>query len=180
MRVFRNPRCRARLLAALLGLGCCAPAPAQSLPFAKRWLLEGQPAVPGAYTVATIDDTGITWSVRGKGPPPCTQRFALVKERPGTVYRDGRGKQFVAGVPGSIPTYLLNIVGGNCRGIEDQVRISYPLIYDVTHIEVIEYVKGRQAGSRRFYRKAGTVKAGEPPRPGSTGGHPGPRTPGRP
>jgi hypothetical protein len=96
------------------------------------------------------------------------------------VYLDGRGRKFVAGVPGSIPTYLLNIVGGNCRGIEDQVRISYPLIYDVNHIEVIEYVKGKPASSRRFHRKPDPVKPAGPARSGSRGAHPDPRSPGRP
>jgi hypothetical protein len=170
-----HPGVRACLIA--LGLVCAPALLAQPLPFAKRWLLDGAAAAPAAYTILTIDDARIGWSAPGASPPPCSQAFALRQERPGTVYLDGRGRKFVAGVQGSIPTYLLAIVGGDCRGIEDQLRISYPLVYDTDHIEVIEYVKGKPVSSRRFHRAPEPVT---PARRGSTGGHRDPRSPGRP
>jgi hypothetical protein len=167
----------------VLGLGCAAAVPAQpmpaSLPFSGRWLLDEGRATAG-YTVLTVKEASLTWSVPGKTPPPCAQDFAVQREKPGTVYLDGRGKKFVAGVPGSIPTYLLKLVGGNCRGIEDALRIHYPLVYDVGHIEVIEYVKGKPVSARRFHRAPGPVTPSGSAKRGSTSGHPGPRSPGRP
>jgi hypothetical protein len=175
--------CRLRPLALVLGLVGAAALRAQpvppSLPFSGRWLLDEGPATAG-YTVLTVKEAGLTWSVPGKAPPPCTQDFTVQQEKPGTVYLDGRGKKFVAGVPGSIPTYLLKLVGGNCRGIEEALRIHYPLVYDVGHIEVIEYVKGRPVSARRFHRAPGGVTPSGSSRRGSTGGHRGPRSPGRP
>jgi hypothetical protein len=167
-------------LAFAIGLGCAPALHAESLPFAGRWLLDRPPATPAAYTMLAVDDAGLAWSAPKGGPRGCAQRFVPRREKPGTVYLDGRGKKFVAGAPGSIPTYLLDLAGGNCRGIEDQLRISYPLIYDVGHIEIIEYVKGRPMSSRRFHRAPDPVKPPAPARPDSTGGRRDPRSPGRP
>jgi hypothetical protein len=74
-------------------------------------------------------------------------------ETPGTVYVDGRGTKFLAGVKGSIPTYLLQLRTSTCGRVGEDVRIRYPVVYDTGHIEVIEYVNGKPLGSRRFHRK---------------------------
>jgi hypothetical protein len=137
------------LLAGLAGLACSTPVLAQSLPFAGRWLLDERPDAPAAYTRLTVKGESMRWS----GPaasPSCVQAFVVKQEKPGTVYVDGRGTRFVAGMKGSIPTYLLQLRTSTCGGIGDDVRIRYPLVYDTTHIEVIEYVNGKPVRSRRF------------------------------
>lgn len=145
-------RNRARLLAFVAGIACTPALFAQALPFAGRWLLE-EPAPAGlAYPTLTVKDTSMTWSGRDKSVPPCVQQFTLKKEAPGTSYTNGRGTKFIAGITGSLPTYLLRIDSNSCKGIEEEVRISYPLVYDTRHIEVIEYVKGKPVTSRRFRR----------------------------
>lgn len=138
-------------LAAVAGLGCAAPVLAQDLPFSGRWLLDdGQ---KGAYTDLTIEGSRLSWRAADQSAPACTQAFALKNEARGTEYANGRGTRFVAGVPGSLPTYLLAIGAGTCKGVEDTLRIIYPLVYDTRHIEIIEYVKGKPATARRFHRK---------------------------
>jgi len=143
------------LLAFLLGLGCAPSvlAQAQALPFAGRWLLDAQPASQATYTVLSVKDDRLRWSGPNKSVPPCEQEFALKKEKPGTVYLDGRGTRFLAGFPGSIPTYLLTLRSSTCGRAGDDVRIRYPLIYDTQHIEVIEYENGKPVSSRRFHRR---------------------------
>jgi hypothetical protein len=142
-------------IALLCGLACFpAAVQAQSLPFAGRWLLDENPKAPAAaYTVLTIDGEKMRWSGPGKATPACVQAFLLKQEKPGTVYVDGRGTKFLAGVKGSIPTYLLQLRSSTCGRAGEDTRIRYPLVYDTQHIEVIGYVKGKPVSSRRFHRK---------------------------
>ena len=154
MRMTMHPRpgraCLLALLAAA-GLGCATPVPAQDLPVSGRWLLDdGQ---KGAYTDLRIEGGSLTWRAADKSAPTCTQAFVLKNEARGTEYANGRGTRFVSGVPGSLPTYLLTIGAGSCKGIEDALRIIYPLVYDTRHIEIIEYVKGKPVTARRFHRQ---------------------------
>lgn len=135
----------------VLGLGCAAPVLAEPLPYVGRWLPDEDPGPPAARTVLTIKDARMTW--REPDAPACVRDFALQKERPGTVYRDGRGTKFVAGAPGSIPTYLLKLGPGTCGSPGDYVRISFPLVYDIGHIELIDYVAGKPVAVRRYRRK---------------------------
>ncbi|MFC5548035.1 hypothetical protein [Massilia aerilata] len=143
------------LCALLCGLACFpAAVQAQALPFAGRWLLDENPKAPAAaYTVLTIDGEKMRWSGPDKATPVCVQEFALKQEKPGTVYADGRGTRFLAGVKGSIPTYLLQLRSSTCGRAGEDTRIRYPLVYDTRHIEVIGYVKGKPVSSRRFHRK---------------------------
>jgi hypothetical protein len=141
------------LLAMLAGLGCAAPALAQPLPFAGRWLLDDGPGPQAAYTRLSIEDGRMTWTGPGKATPPCVQAFVLKPERPGTVYVDGRGTRFLAGVKGSIPTWLLQLRSSSCGRTGEDTRVRYPLVYDTRHIEVIGYVNGKPVSARRFHRK---------------------------
>ena len=141
------------LLSFLLGLGCAPSLLAQPLPFAGRWLLDTQPASRAGYTVLSVKDDRLRWSGPNKSVPPCEQEFVLKKEKPGTVYLDGSGTRFLAGFPGSIPTYLLTLRSSTCGRAGEDVRIRYPLIYDTRHIEVIEYENGKPVSSRRFHRR---------------------------
>jgi hypothetical protein len=142
------------LVAMLLGLACAPAALAQGLPFSGRWLLDEDPRAPAAaYTVLSIEDSTMTWSGPGKTTPRCVQEFTLKQEKPGTVYVDGRGTRFVAGLKGSIPTYLLQLRSSTCGRAGEDTRIRYPLVYDIMHIEVIGYMNGRPISSRRFHRK---------------------------
>lgn len=153
MRPTLHTRRGLRLLALIAGLGCTSSVLAQAVPFSGRWLLDNPPKNQAVYTTLTIKDTSMSWHGQDQSvPPPCVQQFVLQQEPAGTVYANGRGTKFIAGVAGSLPTYLLKIGSGTCAGIEDAVRISYPLVYDVAHIEVIEYVKGKPVTSRRFHR----------------------------
>jgi hypothetical protein len=148
------PGWRAGLLACVFSLGCAPFALAQDLPFAGRWLLDEQPGVPAAaYPVLTVRGDRMSWGGLKKSAPTCVQQFVLQNEKPGTMYVNGRGTKFMTGVPGSLPSYLFKITASNCPGLEEAVRISYPLVYDVRHIEVIEYVKGKPVTFRRFHRK---------------------------
>lgn len=143
-----------RLLAIVLGLGAAPPLLAQqALPFAGRWLLDDRAGADAAYTVLNIKGERMSWSGPDKSAPRCVQEFALKKETPGSEYLDGRGIKFIAGVKGSLPTYLLQLRSSTCGRAGEEVRISYPLVYDTRHIEVIEYVNGKPAGSRRFRRE---------------------------
>jgi hypothetical protein len=146
-----GPARRVKLLALVLGLGLGYGAPllAQPLPLAGRWL----PDEGGSSTVLTIKDGKLSWREPKTSAPACVRPFVLKKEIPGTVYTNGQGTKFVAGVPGSIPTYLLKLEPGACGSAGDEVRISFPLIYDTNHIELIDYVAGKPAGVRRFHRK---------------------------
>jgi hypothetical protein len=140
--------------ALLLGLACAPAALAQPLPFEGRWLLDEEPGKPAAaYTVLNIGDGSMTWTGPARSTPRCVQEFALKEEKPGTVYADGRGSRFVAGVKGSIPTYLLQLRGSTCGRAGEQTRIRYPLVYDTQHIDVIGYVAGKPVSARRFHRK---------------------------
>jgi len=143
------------VFALLCGLACFpAAVQAQSLPFAGRWLLDENPKAPAAaYTVLSIEGEKMRWSGPGKATPVCVQEFALKQEKPGTVYVDGRGTRFLAGVKGSIPTYLLALRSSTCGRAGEDTRIRYPLVYDTQHIEVIGYVNGKPVSSRRFHRK---------------------------
>jgi hypothetical protein len=139
-------------LALLAGLACAPSVLAQSLPFAGRWLLDDGAQAPAAHTVLTIKGERLSWSGPGKAAPGCVQDFVVKKESPGTVYVDGRGTRFVAGMKGSIPTYLLQLRTSTCGGIGEDVRIRYPLVYDTRHIEFIEYAQGKPVSARRFRR----------------------------
>jgi hypothetical protein len=144
-------------LAALFGLACAGPAFAQSLPqslpFTGRWLLDDDPGPTAAYTRLDIDDGRMTWTGPDKATPSCVQAFVVKPERPGTVYVDGRGTRFLAGVKGSIPTWLLQLRSSSCGRAGEDTRIRYPLVYDTQHIEVIGYVNGKPVSARRFHRK---------------------------
>jgi hypothetical protein len=152
MKILSSPRRQVRLLATVLGLGCAAPVLAQTLPFSGRWQLENPTPAQAPYAVLSVKGGSLAWSAAGKRAPACVQQFEVKTEKPGTVYTDGRGTRFVAGAPGSIPTYLLKLGSTTCPGIEEEVRIRYPLVYDTAHIEIIEYVKGKPVSSRRFSR----------------------------
>lgn len=141
------------LLVVLLGLGAAPSLFAQSLPFSGSWLLEDGSAAPATYTSLTVKGESMTWSGPDESVPKCVQEFALKREKPGTVYVDGRGTRFLAGVKGSIPTYLLQLRTSTCGRAGEEVRIRYPLVYDTRHIEVIEYVNGKPVSARRFRRK---------------------------
>jgi hypothetical protein len=141
------------LLAMLFGLACAPSVLAQSLSFTGKWLLDDGSEAQAGYTVLTIKGERLSWSGPNKSAPGCVQEFVVKKENPGTVYLDGRGTKFVAGVKGSIPTYLLQLRTSTCGRIGEDVRIRYPVVYDTGHIEVIEYVSGKPLGSRRFHRK---------------------------
>jgi hypothetical protein len=143
-----------RLLALVVGLGCASSVPAQEVPFAGRWLLDEQPgAAASAYPVLTIKGERMSWSGPTKSAPGCVQQFMLQKEPPGTTYLNGRGTKFIAGVPGSLPTYLLKLSANSCAGGADAVRISYPMVYGSRQIEVIEYASGKPVSVRRLHRK---------------------------
>jgi hypothetical protein len=139
-----------RLLTLLAGLACAPAALAQSVPFSGRWLLEDGSAAQAVYTTLTVKGERLSWSGPDKSAPGCVQEFVVKQEKPGTVYVDGRGTKFVAGVKGSIPTYLLQLRTSTCGGIGEDLRIRYPLVYDTGHIELIEYVNGKPVSSRRF------------------------------
>ena len=141
------------VLALLLGLACAPAVLAQSLPFAGKWLLDEDPKAPAAYTVLDIGDNTMTWTGPARSTPRCVQEFALKEEKPGTVYVDGRGTRFVAGLKGSIPTFLLQLRASTCGRAGETTRIRYPLVYDTRHIEVIGYVGGKPVSARRFHRK---------------------------
>jgi hypothetical protein len=156
MKIFSSPQRRVRLFATIFGLGfgfgCTAPLLAQTLPFSGRWQLDNPTQAQALYAVLSVKGESLAWSAANKRAPTCVQQFEVKQEKPGTVYTDGRGTKFVAGAPGSIPTYLLKLVSTTCPGIEEEVRIRYPLVYDIAHIEIIEYVKGKPVSSRRFSR----------------------------
>jgi hypothetical protein len=141
------------LLAILLGLGAAPAVLAQSLPFTGRWVLDDGSAAPAPYTSLTVKGERMTWSGPDKAAPGCVQEFVLKTEKPGTVYVDGRGTKFLAGVKGSIPTYLLQLRTSTCGRAGEDVRIRYPLVYDTRHIEVIEYAGGKPVSAWRFRRK---------------------------
>jgi hypothetical protein len=153
MKIFLRPVQPARLLVLAFALGCSPPLLAQDLPFNGRWLLDNPPPAQAAYTSLTIKDGSMSWNGPDKSLPKCTQRFVLQQERPGTMYTNARGTKFMTGVTGSLPTYLLKIHDGTCAGSAAEVRISFPLVYDTRHIEVVDYVQGKPVGFRRFHRK---------------------------
>jgi hypothetical protein len=95
----------------------------------------------------------MSWHGKDKSLPRCVWQFTLKQDKPGTVYTNARGTKFVAGAPGSIPTYLLQVSPGTCGSASEEVRINYPLIYDTRHIELIEYATGKPVNVRRFHRK---------------------------
>jgi len=137
----------------LLGLAWAPGALAQPLPFAGKWLLDEDPKAPAAYTVLRIEDGAMTWTGPARSTPKCVQEFVLQEEKPGTMYVDGRGTRFLAGLKGSIPTYLLQLRSSTCGRAGETTRIRYPLVYDTEHIEVIGYVGGKPVSARRFHRK---------------------------
>lgn len=150
MNNFPRPGSRAHLLAFVLSLGGTSSLLAQTLPFAGRWLLDAPPGTQSVYTRLTIKDTTLSWGGATKSAPTCVQAFTLKKEKPGTEYRDGHGTKFLAGVRGSLPTYLLTLTSSTCGNANEDVRISFPLVYDLNHIEVIDYIKGQPVSARRF------------------------------
>jgi len=122
--------------------------PAQPLPLAGRWV----PDDPAETTLLTIQDMTLSWREGKHKKPACVRPFALLPERPGTIYLDGRGTKLVAGAKGSIPTYVLKLAPGECGVAGDVVRIVFPLIYDTAHIELIQYAGGRPVDVTRFHR----------------------------
>ena len=101
----------------------------------------------------TIKGERMSWSGPAGSAPGCVQEFVLQKENPGTVYVNGHGTKFVAGLSGSLPTYLLKLGAGTCASTEEEMRISFPFVYDRNHIELVGYAKGKPISSRRFRRK---------------------------
>jgi hypothetical protein len=162
MKIFARLQCRVHWLAVLSGLACAPAALAQAhlqpLPFSGLWLLETAPGAQPIYTRLTIKGTTLSWRGAGKSTPACEQAFVLQTERRGTVYRDGRGTQFIAGIAGSLPTYLLKLGAGSCSHAGEDVRISFPLVYDTDHIEFIEYVAGKPVSARRLRRRHGVTR----------------------
>ena len=149
-----HPGWRARLLAMAAGLGCALSVLAQDMPFAGRWLPEQQPgAAAAAYPVLTIKGDSMSWGGPTRSAPACVQQFVLQNEKPGTMYVNGRGIKFIAGVAGSLPTYLLKLRTNGCAGGADAVRIIYPTVYGSRQIEVLEYVNGKVVSARRLHRK---------------------------
>jgi len=141
-------------LTLFVGLACAPAVMAQALPFTGQWVLDDDPgAAQAAYTRLRIEDGSMTWMGADKVAPACVQAFVVKAERPGTLYVDGRGTRFLAGVKGSIPTWLLQLRSSTCGRAGEDTRIRYPLIYDTQHIEVIGYVNGKPVSSRRFHRK---------------------------
>jgi hypothetical protein len=152
MKSFAGARRPARWLAVFIGLVCAPPLLAEPLPFAGRWLLDDGSRPQAVYTNLTIKGESMSWSGSKKSTPGCVQQFVLKKENPGTVYLNGQGTKFVAGFKGSLPTYLLKLGASTCSSTAVDVRISYPLVYDTRHIDLIEYVDGKPVSSRRFVR----------------------------
>ncbi|HEX8785975.1 MAG TPA: hypothetical protein VF793_07325 [Telluria sp.] len=153
MKNFLSSRCRARLLATVVGLGWASSLLAQPLPYIGRWLLDDQAEAQASPSILTVKEASMTWSGPNKSAPACVQQFVVKKENPGSVYTDGHGTKFVAGSLGSLPTYLLKVSASTCGGANEDVRIRFPLVYDINHIEVIEYVNGKPVSARRFHRK---------------------------
>jgi hypothetical protein len=153
MEFFSGARRRAQWLAIVIGLGCAPPLLAEPLPFTGQWLLDDASGAQAVYTKLSITAGNMSWSGSKKSTPGCVQQFVLRTENPGTVYTNGRGTEFVAGVKGSLPTYLLKIGASSCSNTAVDLRISYPLVYDTRHIDLIEYVDGKPVSSRRFVRK---------------------------
>lgn len=145
-----SPRYRARLFAFVLGLACAAPLLAEPLPLHGRWQADEPEA---GQAVLTIKAATLSWRGRNAPAPACVQDYVLNKERPGTVYTDGRGTKFVAGSLGSIPTYLMTLGAGTCGTPGAQVRVRFPLIYDINHIEFIEYAAGKPVSACRLHRR---------------------------
>jgi hypothetical protein len=150
---FSRLRRGVRRLAIVVGLACGPAALAQPLPFTGHWLPDDHLETQASHAVLTIKSASMSWSGPKRSPPACVREFVLIKENPGTVYADGRGTQFVAGVTGSLPTYLLKVSASTCDSVADAVRISFPLVYDRRHMEFIEYVNGKPVAARRFHRK---------------------------
>jgi hypothetical protein len=154
MKTHLHPGWQAYLLALVVGLGCAPSVLAQDVPFAGRWQLDEQPgAVASSFSVLTIKGDRMAWGGPTKSAPACVQQFVLQQERPGTMYVNGRGTKFIAGVTGSLPTYLLKLHANSCEGVADAVRIIYPTVYATGQIEVLEYVNGKVVSARRFHRK---------------------------
>jgi hypothetical protein len=154
MKTFLGSSCRAQLLLAMfLGLGTVSPLHAEPVPFAGRWLADDDTEPLAGYTTLVVQGDTMSWHGKDRSLPRCVRQFTLKQERPGTVYTNAHGTKFIAGAPGSIPTYLLQLSPGTCGSAGDEVRINYPLIYDTRHIELIDYAAGRPAGARRFHRR---------------------------
>lgn len=134
--------------AALLTLFCAFSVHAEPLPHIGHWVPDEQ-----AGTLLTIKENSLSWRGADKSAPACVEQYVLKPERPGSVYTNGRGTKFVAGVNGSLPTYLLKLGASTCEGIREEVRVSFHMVYDINHIEVIEYAGGKAVSARRFHRE---------------------------
>lgn len=143
-------RARLRLLTLVAGLGVSPSLLAEPLLYVGKWIPDAQAS---SDWLLTIKDTSMSWRGPDKSALACVQALELKKEKPGTVYGDGRGKRFVAGSLGSLPTYLFKLGPDTCGGPADQVRISFPLVYDTQHIELIEYAGGKPLTVRHLHRK---------------------------
>lgn len=160
---FASPACRAALLGIVLGLGCAHPLWAQALQsqapqshgpqFVGHWQSDGAgTAAEAPSAILSLDEATLSWRPQRRAAPVCKGSFTLTQERPGTVYRNARGEKFVAGSPGSFPTFLLKVNPGSCGGSADAWRLSFPLAYDRRHMELTEYQAGRPIGYRRMLR----------------------------
>jgi len=153
MKTSLGSRGRAQLLALFLGLGAMSSLQAEPMPFAGRWQVDDDTEPQAGYTTLVVKGDTMSWHGKDRSLPKCVRQFTLKREKPGTVYTNARGTKFIAGAPGSIPTYLLQMSPGTCGSAGEEVRINYPLIYDTSHIELIEYASGKPASGRRFHRK---------------------------
>lgn len=153
MKTSLGSRGRAQLLALFLGLGAMSSLQAEPVPFAGRWQMDDDVEPPAGYTTLVVKGDTMSWHGKDKSLPKCVRQFTLKREKPGTVYTNARGTKFIAGAPGSIPTFLLQLGPGACGSASEAVRINYPLIYDTRHIELIEYATGKPVSVRRFHRK---------------------------
>jgi len=153
MKTSLGSRGRAQLLALFLGLGATSSLQAEPLPFAGRWQVDDDPEPQAGYTTLVVKGDTMSWHGKDRSLPKCVRQFTLKREKPGTVYTNARGTKFIAGAPGSIPTFLLQLGPGACGNASEAVRINYPLIYDTRHIELIEYATGKPVSVRRFHRK---------------------------
>jgi hypothetical protein len=150
MKTLSNPMCRA--LVVLLACAWLPALAAERLSIFGKWAPDEGAGAKAGSPALTIEGSKLSWSGSKDGQPACVREFTLREERPGTVYTNGRGTKFVAGAKGSLPTFLLRIGASTCARTADAVRISFPLVYDSRHIEVLELAQGRVIASQRFYR----------------------------
>jgi hypothetical protein len=143
----------AALASLCLTLNCApaAQAQAETPQFLGHWKSDN-PASTAPDAVLTIEGATVSWHPKRGAKPMCSGTFALQAEKPGTVYLDAHGRKFVAGMIGSLPTFLLKVDPGTCGGGADAWRLSFPRAYDRRHMELTEYRNGRAIAFRKMQR----------------------------